>query len=77
MLFNSIDFAIFFPIVFVLYWLVSKNLILRNVLILVSSYVFYGWWDWRFLFLIVISSLVDFIVGLMLSKTDKKVKPID
>ncbi|MCB0425865.1 MAG: MBOAT family protein [Mangrovimonas sp.] len=74
MLFNSIDFAIFFPIVFVLYWLVSKNLILRNVLILVSSYVFYGWWDWRFLFLIVISSLVDFIVGLMLSKTDKKVK---
>ncbi|MCB0423261.1 MAG: hypothetical protein R2802_08260 [Flavobacteriaceae bacterium] len=43
MLFNSIDFAIFFPIVFVLYWLVSKNLILRNVLILVSSYVFYGW----------------------------------
>src|SRR5690606_692594 len=71
MLFNSIDFAIFFPIVFVLYWAVSKHLTARNILILVSSYVFYGWWDWRFLFLIAISSLVDFYVGKQLYKTEE------
>ena len=70
MLFNSLDFAIFFPIVFVLYWIVSQKLHLRNILILVSSYVFYGWWDWRFLFLIVISSSVDFYVGNQLNKTE-------
>lgn len=70
MLFNSLDFAIFFPVVFVLYWLVYNKLHLRNVLILVSSYVFYGWWDWRFLFLIVISSLVDFYVGNRLGTTE-------
>ena len=68
MLFNSLDFAIFFPIVFVLYWLVSSNLRLRNILVLASSYVFYGWWDWRFLFLIAISSMVDFYVGQKLYK---------
>ena len=70
MLFNSLDFAIFFPIVFVIYWLVSQKLHLRNVLILVSSYVFYGWWDWRFLFLIIISSIVDFYVGKKLAETE-------
>lgn len=70
MLFNSIDFALFFPVVFVLYWLVSQKLNLRNILILLSSYVFYGCWDWRFLFLIVISSLVDFYVGQQLDKTN-------
>ncbi|GGH37826.1 hypothetical protein IA57_05285 [Mangrovimonas yunxiaonensis] len=74
MLFNSIDFAIFFPIVFVLYWIVAKNLALRNALILVASYIFYGWWDWRFLFLIVISTLVDFYVGKRLYGTDKLTK---
>ena len=52
MLFNSLDFAIFFPVFFVLYWIVAKRLTLRNVLILGASYLFYGWWDWRFLFLI-------------------------
>lgn len=74
MLFNSIDFAIFFPIVFLLYWAVSKKLTVRNALILISSYLFYGWWDWRFLFLILISSLVDFIVGRQLFKTEEKRK---
>lgn len=69
MLFNSIDFALFFPTVFLLYWVVAKRLKLRNVFLLVASYVFYGWWDWRFLFLIVISSLVDFYVGNKLAKT--------
>ena len=69
MLFNSLDFAIFFPIVFVLYWLVARNVRWRNILILSASYVFYGWWDWRFLFLIIISSIVDYIVGLQLHKS--------
>lgn len=63
MLFNSIDFAIFFPIVFFLYYLVHKSLNVRNLLILLSSYFFYGFWDWRFLFLIFISSFVDFQIG--------------
>ncbi len=70
MLFNSLDFAIFFPIVFILYWLIAKHLKARNALILVTSYVFYGWWDWRFLFLIAISSLIDYYVGRQLYKTD-------
>ncbi|MDN3641646.1 MBOAT family O-acyltransferase [Lutimonas halocynthiae] len=64
MLFNSLDFAIFLPIVFVLYWFVTnKNLKLQNLLIVVASYVFYGWWDWRFLSLILFSTLVDYTVG--------------
>jgi len=74
MLFNSLDFAIFFPLVFVLYWIVARNLTLRNVLILVASYVFYGWWDWRFLFLIAISTLVDFYVGKQIYNTENATK---
>ena len=67
MLFNSLDFAIFLPIVFILYWFVTnRNLTLQNVLIVVASYVFYGWWDWRFLSLIVFSTLIDYSVGLKL-----------
>ncbi len=63
MLFNSIDFAIFFPIFFVIYWIVAKKLTLRNFFYWQSSYLFYGWWDWRFLFLIIFSSFVDFTIG--------------
>jgi alginate O-acetyltransferase complex protein AlgI len=75
MLFNSIDFAIFLPIVFILYWFVThKNLKLQNLLIVVSSYVFYGWWDWRFLSLILFSTIVDYSVGLGLSKQENKNK---
>ncbi|MCD2259812.1 MBOAT family O-acyltransferase [Psychroserpens luteolus] len=67
MLFNSIDFAVFLPIVFVLYWFVTqKNLKYQNVLIVVASYVFYGCWDYRFLALIVFSTLVDFSIGKLL-----------
>lgn len=71
MLFNSIDFAIFLPIVFTLYWLI-KNIKFQNLLIVAASYVFYGWWDWRFLSLILFSTLVDYIVGVKLSKTENK-----
>ena len=69
MLFNSLDFAIFLPIVFVLYWfVVNKNLKQQNILIALASYVFYGWWDWRFLALILFSTLVDYIIGVRLGK---------
>jgi len=69
MLFNSLDFAIFLPIVFVLYWfVVNKNLKHQNILIAMASYVFYGWWDWRFLALILFSTLVDYIIGVSLGK---------
>lgn len=71
MLFNSIDFAFFFPIVFLLYWLIfTKNNKLQNLFLLSVSYLFYGWWDWRFLSLIVISSAVDFFIGKMLQQED-------
>src|SRR5690554_2037239 len=69
MLFNSIDFALFLPIVFVLYWFVTnKNIKLQNLLIVIASYVFYGWWDWRFLSLILFSTIVDYAVGRGLEK---------
>ncbi|QTE23050.1 MBOAT family O-acyltransferase [Polaribacter cellanae] len=72
MLFNSIEFLIFLPIVFLLYWFVFKKLSIQNVLILIASYVFYGWWDWRFLSLIILSTVVDYILGLQLKKTTEK-----
>ena len=70
MLFNSIDFAIFLPIIFIIYWfVVNKDLALQNLMILIASYVFYGWWDWRFLSLIFISSMTDYTIGLGLNKS--------
>ena len=75
MLFNSLDFAVFLPIVFILYWFVTaKNLKFQNVLLVVASYLFYGWWDWRFLSLIVFSSLVDYTIGRLLKKEDQHAK---
>lgn len=75
MLFNSIDFAVFLPVVFILYWFVfNKNLKSQNLLVAVSSYVFYGWWDWRFLSLILFSTLVDYSVGIGLSNENKQSK---
>ena len=69
MLFNSIEYAIFLPIVFLLYWFVfNKSLKLQNLFIVVVSYVFYGWWDWRFLFLIAITSLCSYVIGLLIEK---------
>ncbi|RKS50610.1 D-alanyl-lipoteichoic acid acyltransferase DltB (MBOAT superfamily) [Gillisia mitskevichiae] len=69
MLFNSLDFTVFLPIVFVLYWfVVNKNLKHQNILIAFASYVFYGWWDWRFLALILFSTLVDYVIGVSLGR---------
>lgn len=69
MLFNSIDFAIFLPIVFYLYWFVFKHSIKgQNFVILAASYLFYGWWDWKFLSLIIFSTILDFNIGKKLGK---------
>ena len=73
MLFNSLDFAIFLPLFFILYWYVTnRNLRLQNFLIVVASYIFYGWWDWRFLFLIFFSSITDYIIGRILQAIEKE-----
>jgi hypothetical protein len=78
MLFNSIDFAVFLSIVFLLYWFVTdKNLKLQNFLLVASSYLFYGWLDWRFLFLILLNMFVDYIIrpqlGILENQTIKKI----
>lgn len=65
MLFNSLNFAVFLPLVFILYWFVAnKNLKIQNILLLVSSYFFYACWDWRFLFLLIFSTLLDYYTGI-------------
>ena len=70
MLFNSITFAFFLPIVFVLYWFVfQRNLKYQNFFVVCASCVFYGWWDWRFLSLIFISTFQDYFVALKLKQT--------
>ena len=82
MLFNSIQFALFLPIVFLLYWFVfdrftSKSkyrLRLQNAFVVVASYVFYGWWDWRFLLLIAFTSFCSWGSGLLIGKAETKKK---
>ena len=68
MLFNSLEFLVFLPIVFVLYWFVFQKREWQNLLIVTASYVFYGWWDWRFLFLIVFTSLCSFYSGVLIER---------
>ena len=73
MLFNSLDFVVFLPLVFVLYWFVTKrSLRLQNILIVIASYVFYAWWDYRFLALIALSTIVDFFVAKQLNAVSAK-----
>lgn len=75
MLFNTIDFAIFLPLVLLLYWTIFKRSIKwQNVFLVCASYVFYAFWDWRFLSLIFASSMIDYFVGGQLIKTDHKAK---
>ena len=76
MLFNSLEFLIFLPIVFLLYWFVfdyamrgcKRQLLWQNLLIVVASYIFYGWWDWRFLILIAITTVLSFLSGIGIEK---------
>lgn len=73
MLFNSIDFAIFLPLTFLLYWFIFKNkLLFQNSFLIFASYLFYGWWDWRFLTLIFFSSILDYFLGIEIYKSKKK-----
>ncbi len=82
MLFNSIQFAIFLPIVFLLYWFVFDRFIskskhqlkLQNAFVVAASYVFYGWWDWRFLLLIAFTSFCSWGSGLLIGKAETKGK---
>lgn len=71
MLFNSFEFLFFLPSVFFLYWFVLKKIQLQNSLILIASYIFYGWWDWKFLGLIFLSTIIDYTIGILLSKTEQ------
>ncbi|KPK86106.1 MAG: hypothetical protein AMS27_05735 [Bacteroides sp. SM23_62_1] len=73
MVFNSIPFLTFFIVFFILYWIINKlPFHYRNLFTLLSSYFFYGWWDWRFLGLIIISSLSDYVFGLQIERTGNK-----
>lgn len=75
MLFNSISFLIFLPIVFILYWFVfQRNLKGQNIFVIIASYVFYGWWDWRFLLMIVFTSFCSWASGLLMQRIDNENK---
>src|SRR6187551_1034913 len=78
MLFNSFEFLVFLLIVFFIYWfLVAKNLKLQNIFLIIAAFVFYGWWDWRFLFLLVGISLIDYLTGINIEKaTNPKIKKL-
>lgn len=64
MLFNSLVFLLYLPIVFLLYWFVFKRLKWQNAFIVVASYVFYGWWNWHFLLLIALTTLCSYLSGI-------------
>lgn len=70
MLFNSIDFAIFLPVVFILYWFIARSLSVQNFLLLAASYLFYSFWDWRFLLLLMFSTFLDYFTGLKMQAAD-------
>lgn len=71
MLFNSLEFAIFLPVVFALYWVVKERK-LQNILLLAASYFFYGSWDYRFLFLLIFSTALDYYSGIKIHETSSK-----
>lgn len=74
MIFNSFSFLIFFPIVFLIYWyLGKKSLMYQNYFLLFASYFFYSYWDYRFTFLLLFSTLLDYVSGIKIqnSKTEK------
>ena len=84
MLFNSIEFAFFLPLVFLIYWAIgyahikeTLKLRLQNAFVLVASYVFYGWWDWRFLLLIAFTSFCSWGSGLLIGKSVSSGQSVD
>ena len=77
MIFNSIEFALFLPIVFLLYWFVfNRNYKLQNIFVVVVSYIFYGWWDWRFLILIAFTSFCSWASGIAIERSRGNAKKL-
>jgi alginate O-acetyltransferase complex protein AlgI len=74
MVFNSFSFLVFFILFFLVYWYINNKFTTtaRNIFIIISSYIFYGWWDWRFLGLIVVSSIADYTIGIYMSRWSKQ-----
>lgn len=73
MLFNTINFGLFLPIVIVIYWLLSKKaLVFQNIILLIASYFFYACWDWRFLFLLIFSTALDYFTGIKMGDAKSK-----
>lgn len=73
MLFNSLEFLLFLPVVFILYWyVVQRHLQAQNGLVLVASYIFYGWWSWKFMGLLMFSTLLDYLYGFWVASPNRK-----
>ena len=67
MIFSSLEFMVFLPVVFALYWVLRRQVRWQNLLVVAASYVFYGWWDWRFLLLIAFTSACSYFSGLIIN----------
>lgn len=75
MLFNSIEFAIFLPVVFLIYWFaLNSNLKMQSCFLLLAGYFFYGWWDWRFLFLLILVSIINYLIGIRIDINEENRK---
>lgn len=75
MLFNSINFLVFLPIVFLLYWFVAKgNLKFQNIILLIASYFFYACWDYRFLFILIFSTSLDYFAGIKIAESKSQLR---
>jgi len=70
--FNSIDFALFMPVVFIIYWTLGKNVKIQNLFLLAASCFFYAWWNWQYLSLILIFTIVNYSAGILLMKYEKR-----
>ena len=67
MIFSSVEFMVFLPMAFALYWVLRRQVRWQNLLVVVASYIFYGWWDWRFLLLIAFTSACSYFSGLIIN----------
>ena len=72
MLFNSYEFLIFLPLTFICYWFIFRKFSLQNIFIVFASYIFYGWWDWRFLYLILFTTILCYCTGALIGKSGKR-----
>lgn len=74
MLFNSFEFLLFLPTVFIFYWLAKKSHQWQNIIVIVASYIFYAWWNWRFCFLLLFTSLMTYFIGLRIERNSRNRK---